>query len=296
MIIVWQMFRELNVFLQEVPEGWLQRQEAVTTAAIQERPVEKKPQKEGRQVRKSSPPPSYRNSQVSTLDSDNVKPVDVSTFKHTVHNFQAGAISRCYDRWKSLTSDRWILKLVNGYEAQFESEPWQDRRPRPLKLDHKSQISLDKTLELGIIEPCDVDEEGFYSTLFTTPKNDGTDRVIFNLSDLNEFIKTEHFKMDTVKFAIELMTKNCYFASIDYKHAYYSVSILEADRKYFRFMWKGKAYQFTVMAQGLCTAPRDYTKLLKPAFATLRGKGYTVLGYNDNTIFMEQSAENIMEA
>ncbi len=81
---------------------------------------------------------------------------------------------------------------------------------KPLRLDVKSQNSLDKTLaeflDLGIIEPCDVDEEGFYSTLFTTPKKDGSDRVIFNLSDLNEFIDTDHFKMDTVKIAIDLMT------------------------------------------------------------------------------------------
>ncbi len=103
----------------------------------------------------------------------------------------------------------------------------------------------------------------------------------------------DHFKMDTVKQAIELVTPGCYFASIDFTSAYYSVPIRPADRKYLRFIWQGQAYQFTVLAQGLSTAPRIYTKMLKPAFAAMRDKGFTVLGYIDDTILIENNAEEI---
>ena len=58
---------------------------------------------------------------------------------------------------------------------------------------------------MGIIEPCDENEDGFYSNLFTVPKRDDSVCVIFNLKDLNWFIDTDHFKMDTVKQAIDLM-------------------------------------------------------------------------------------------
>ena len=80
------------------------------------------------------------------------------------------------------------------------------------------------------------------------------------------------------------------------KHAYFSVLIAEEDRIYLRFIWHGRAYQFVVMAQGLCTAPRAYTKLLRPVFAWLRKQGYTVLGYIDDTIFIENSAEEVLQA
>ncbi len=63
-----------------------------------------------------------------------------------------------------------------------------------------------------------------------------------------------------------------------------------------RFIWGGQAYQFVVMAQGLCTAPRAYTKMLKPVFAFLRKLGFTVLGYIDDTIFIERSADDIMRS
>ncbi len=156
--------------------------------------------------------------------------------------------------------------------------------------------ALEEFLELGIIEPCDFNEYGFYSTLFPIAKKDKTARIIFDLSDLNFFIDAEHFKMDTVKQAIEMITPGAFFASVDFKSAYYSVLVAEEDRIYLRFIWRGKAYQFVVMAQGLCTAPRAYTKLLKPVFALLRNMGYTVLGYIDDTIFIENSADDISRA
>ena len=292
--------------LQESKEGWKQRQATTEAQARISGPERQRQRQETVAERQRQEEeldclqPGQLAKLVSMVDINNTDDIDVSNFEHTVKNFQAGAISRQYENWSKLTSDKWILNLVQGYEVDFKNEPWQPFRPNQLKLDKQSTIDLDKALneflELGIIEPCDYDEDGFYSTLFTTPKRDGTARVIFNLSDLNEFIKTDHFKMETVKQAIDLMIQDCYFASIDLKHAYYSVLIDEEYRKYFRFLWNGQAYQFIVMAQGLSTAPRDYTKLLKPPFSALRIAGFTVLGYIDDSIFIEEQAEDIKKA
>ena len=57
--------------------------------------------------------------------------------------------------------------------------------------------------------------------------------------------------MDTVQDAILLMQQGCYFASVDFKQAYFSVTVAKEHRKYLRFEWKGKVYQFTVLPQGL---------------------------------------------
>jgi hypothetical protein len=239
-------------------------------------------------------PSSHASKHVSNM------PIDISKFKHTATNFEAGSISRRLKQWKDLTSDKWILKLVKGYEIDFIVEPWQDFRPKPLRLNRHDQELLDTTLKeflkLGIIEPCDINEYGFYSTIFPIEKKDHTARIIFDLSELNYYIECDHFKMDTVKKAIELITKNCYFASVDFKNAYYSVLIKEKDRIYLRFIWQGRAYQFVVMAQGLCTAPRAYTKLLKPVLANIRQKGFTVLGYIDDTIFIENSSDEVRQS
>jgi hypothetical protein len=44
--------------------------------------------------------------------------------------------------------------------------------------------------------------------------------------------------MDTFKTALKLIKPNCFMASIDVRHAYYSVAIAHEDRKFLRFEWK----------------------------------------------------------
>ena len=171
---------------------------------------------------------------------------------HRADNFHAGAIARCIDNWKLLTSDKWILEVVKGYKIEFSEKPIQTYIPRPLRMPENKQRDLDKALsellEAGIIEQSDRDPtKGFVSTTFTTPKKDGSVRVILNLKELNEFVEVIHFKMDTIREAILLMSENCYFASIDFKHAYYSVLVNKPDRKYLYFIWKGEVYNFVAL-------------------------------------------------
>ena len=117
----------------------------------------------------------------------------------------------------------------------------------------------------------------FISTIFTRPKKNGEYRVIFNLKNLNESIEYHHFKMDTVESAVNLLSKNCWMTSVDIRHAYLTVRIATEHQKYLRFRWKGKCFQYTCLPFGLSSAPRIFTKLLKPVFATLRQAGCTII-------------------
>ncbi|XP_067664507.1 uncharacterized protein [Haliotis asinina] len=72
-------------------------------------------------------------------------------------------------------------------------------------------------------------------------------------------------------------------ASIDLRDAYYSVPIAEEHRKFLRFEWQGILYEYTCLPNGLACAPRRFTKLLKPAYATLRQQGCTVVPYLDDS-------------
>ena len=218
---------------------------------------------------------------------------------HLPENFRAGLIGECWEEWRKLTSDRWILRMVKGFPIEFDQTPFQERLPRPIKLRSAEawglELALQDFLEQGVIEHCtEIHENDFFSSLFTTPKKDGSARVIFNLSKLNESVEAVHFKMDTIKDAILLMHSMCFFGSIDFKHAYFSVPVLKAHRRFLRFMWHGEVFEFTCLPQGLRSAPRAFTKLMKPPFAKLREKGYVLLGYIDDTIFIGDDAQEIM--
>ncbi|XP_068704131.1 uncharacterized protein [Montipora foliosa] len=89
--------------------------------------------------------------------------------------------------------------------------------------------------------------------------------------------------MDTLESAIRIMKPDCYMASIDLKDAYYTVAIAEEHQKYLKFLFDGKLYQYTCLPNGLSSAPRIFTKLLKPAYAYLHNLGHLSLGYLDDS-------------
>ena len=62
-------------------------------------------------------------------------------------------------------------------------------------------------------------------------------------------------------------------ASIDLKHAYYSVPIHQTYQKYLAFLSEGRYYEYSCLANGYAQAPMVFTKLLKPVFAYLCSQG-----------------------
>lgn len=156
-------------------------------------------------------------------------------------------------------------------------------------------IELDKLLLKGVIEqatPCNCQ---FISTMFLRKKKNGTYRMILNLKGLNESIEYVHFKMESLTCAIQLMKEKCYMASIDLTDAYYTVPIAVEHRKYLRFKWKNTLYQYICLPNGLASAPRYFTKLLKPVYSTLRSKGYLNVSYIDDCYLQGSNEEECLD-
>lgn len=80
-------------------------------------------------------------------------------------------------------------------------------------------------------------------------------------------------------------------ASVDLKDVYYTVHVAEEHQKYLKFMWDSTLFQYTCLPNGLASAPRMFTKLLKPMFATLRGQGRIILGCIDDTFLLRNTLD-----
>ena len=91
------------------------------------------------------------------------------------------------------------------------------------------------------------------------------------------------------------MTQGYYFWKIDLKVAYFSVGIQDHCRKLLKFTWEGRLLQFTALVNGLSAAPRIYTELLKPVFATLRKLGHSNVPYTDDSLLQNDTRENRVE-
>jgi len=210
----------------------------------------------------------------------------------------AGRLQHYLDNWKLITSDNIILKAINGYRIEFLYEPIQTNDALIYPLAIKEKIKIDDELnymsELGVIEAASHEQGEFISSIFSRPKKDGSVRVILNLTKLNDFIEYHKFKMDTFNTVVKMMKQDCYMATIDLKLAYYLIPIHCNDKKYLRFMWNNCLMQYTVLPNGLSSAPRLFTKLMKPVLATLREQGHLVSCYIDDIYIQGDSYEDCL--
>ena len=101
--------------------------------------------------------------------------------------------------------------------------------------------------------------------------------------------------MDSLQSAVQLMKPNCWMAVLDLKDAYYSVPIATEDRKYLRFEHGGQLYEYVCLPNGLSSAPRIFTKLLKPALAVLRGHGVLIIVNIDDIILLADDPKTLIE-
>ncbi|KAK3754777.1 hypothetical protein QZH41_019696, partial [Actinostola sp. cb2023] len=60
-------------------------------------------------------------------------------------------------------------------------------------------------------------------------------------------------------------------------------------QKFTRFQFLGKTYQITCLPFGLSSAPRIYTKVLKPVVGTLRKMGVHLVSYLDDMLIMNNT-------
>ena len=201
--------------------------------------------------------------------------------------------------WRSITSDPWLLDAIQHYHIEFDSFPVQTFVPKEIKFSPLEIIiiglEIDKLLHKRAIEPCLHEKGEFISTIFITPKKDGSFRPVINLKSLNEFVTYHHFKMETFQSALLLVEPTCHFACIDLKDAYFSIPIATEHRKFLRFQWKGSLYQFCVLPFGLSSAPRVFTKVLKPPIATLRNLGYVSCNYIDDALLIARDHDDCFE-
>ena len=145
---------------------------------------------------------------------------------------------------------------------------------------------IQKLLNMEVISEVKHKERQFISPVFTRPKKDGEYRMSLNLKELNKYITYHHFKVDTFETALNLVTPNCFMASIDLRLAYYCISIANSHRRYLRLMWKDKIYEYSCLPSGAACAPRFFTKLLKPVYAKFRQLGHKNSGYIHDTLLL----------
>ena len=188
--------------------------------------------------------PLHGQSQISSMSvvTEDLSPFKISDrffIKNFKKNFIAGKAGKNFENWKRVTGDNFVLDQILGVHVRVDPKCVVSSEPRPLSVPPREKILINDEIKrfskLQIIEET-CDEPGQYiSPIFLRMKKNGDVRIILNLKEFNKQFETIHFKMSSIKDAIDLMSKNCVFYKIDLCDAFYTFGVRKKDRKFFKF-------------------------------------------------------------
>ncbi|CAB4001220.1 Hypothetical predicted protein, partial [Paramuricea clavata] len=97
------------------------------------------------------------------------------------------------------------------------------------------------------------------------------------------------FKMEALEAVRKLIQPGDFMMKLDLQDAYFSVPMHNSHKKYLRFVFQRITYEFQCLPFGLSSAPRTFTKLLKPVIVLLRTQGIRIVIYLDDMLILDQS-------
>ena len=124
----------------------------------------------------------------------------------------------------------------------------------------------------------------YSNSLFLVAKRSGGKRPVINLQPLKRFVPNQKFRMESILLLKDILKPNSFLTKIDLKDAFYSIPIAKKSRKYLQFIYHNKLYQFCVLPFGISTAPRVFSKILKPVIALLHTRGISLIIYLDDLL------------
>lgn len=199
--------------------------------------------------------------------------------------------------WYKITKDPWILSIIrNGYKLEFKNGFMPTLSSNQLSARYRTTESdlllKEETLSLILkkaVVKLPSTAPAWRSHMFVIAKKGGGKRPIIDLSPLNRFLKSVHFKMEGIHMVPELVEKGDWFVKIDLKDAYFSIPIAQSDQAFLAFDWEDSTYAFQVLPFGLCSAPRVFTKMMRPVVEFLRSHGVRLIVYLDDMLIMSSS-------
>jgi hypothetical protein len=138
-------------------------------------------------------------------------------------------------------------------------------------------------------------DDSFVSRSRLEPKKDGGHRLVVDLRHVNKHLAEQSCKFETLRDLQHVIRAQDWMISCDLENGYYHVPIHPQHRRYLTTTINGTVVQFNALPFGLSTAPRVFTKFMRPVVAHLRSLGIRMLQYLDDSLFMSQSRESLLE-
>ena len=125
--------------------------------------------------------------------------------------------------------------MTRGDSIEFENDILIKRNAKNTSFspgeEVEIQVILEEMLQKQTIRETTHESTEFVSLIFIVKNPDGGTRLILNLKELNEFVKYKNIFKWINHYKV---SRNCFMATVDLKHAYYSVAISRLFQKFLK--------------------------------------------------------------
>ena len=187
--------------------------------------------------------------------------------------------------WAKIGASKTVIKwITDGVPVIFDKIPDPCFHKNHYMTDAQCAFVDEKLSELkntGAVEVLDY-KPHCVSALGVRPKKNKKNRLIHDLSYLNEHCITSGFQYEDIRTVKKCIRSGDQMFTIDLKDGFHHVPILPNFRDYFGFQWRGVYYRWAVLPFGWCNSPYFFGKVLKPVVTFLRSQGIRIVLYVDD--------------
>ena len=158
------------------------------------------------------------------------------------------------------------------------------------------QERVDYYYELGALEILESPPE-LIQPLHVVDRPGRKARMVLDLSrNLNDFLDTPKFCMQSIQQAVALSTAGSYYAKMDLADCFLSFDVHPDSRRYLAFELTGKYYRFRRLPFGLCSAPLWADRFLRCIDFALAAEGLHHVRYCDDFLFVGSTPTEVRRA
>ncbi|KAA6396445.1 MAG: putative Tyrosine-protein kinase Tec [Streblomastix strix] len=135
------------------------------------------------------------------------------------------------------------------------------------------QQEVNKELQQRIIKEVPEKEVAFFNPCFLRPKKNSKElRKIMDCTVIDQQLQDISFKMEDLQTIKQLLQPGDYAVTIDIKSAYSHIHVDQDLSPYLSFSFNNRCYSYVAMPFGIKSAPRTFTKMLRPVIAHIRSQ------------------------
>ena len=152
-----------------------------------------------------------------------------------------GRLQKFWQKWQALGANPRVVSILQeGYMLRFKIRPPLTHSPliksgyaHPVKSRCLKEALQDLINKLVVERVVVRSSLAFYNRLFLVPKPNNKWRPILDLSQLNVYLQTSTFKMETLETIRVSLQKGEWVTSLDFRDAYFHIPIQPRSRKFF---------------------------------------------------------------